>query len=84
MEQVEAGFIAAEIKRIIAFTGGILTWSDFVVLLRYNAHSRVIEAALQKESIPNRVLAGHKFFERMEVCLASSYHLIVSLKLPWL
>ncbi|TBU33526.1 P-loop containing nucleoside triphosphate hydrolase protein [Dichomitus squalens] len=67
MEQVEAGFIAAEIKRIIAFTGGMLTWSDFVVLLRYNAHSRVIEAALQKEGIPNRVLAGHKFFERMEV-----------------
>ncbi|KAM5530408.1 hypothetical protein V8D89_015919 [Ganoderma adspersum] len=67
MEQVEAGFIAAEIKRIIAFTGGMLTWSDFVVLLRYNAHSRVIEAALQKESIPNRVLAGHKFFERIEV-----------------
>ena len=67
MEQVEAGFIAAEIKRLIAFTGGILTWSDFVVLLRYNAHSRVIEAALQKEGIPNRVLAGHKFFERMEV-----------------
>ncbi|PIL35658.1 hypothetical protein GSI_02388 [Ganoderma sinense ZZ0214-1] len=67
MEQVEAGFIAAEIKRLVAFTGGMLTWSDFVVLLRYNAHSRVIEAALQKESIPNRVLAGHKFFERMEV-----------------
>ena len=71
MEQVEAGFIAAEIKRLIAFTGGMLSWSDFVVLLRYNAHSRVIEAALQKEGIPNRVLAGHKFFERMEVSLAS-------------
>ena len=69
MEQVEAGFIAAEIKRLIAFTGGMLTWSDFVVLLRYNAHSRVIEAALQREGIPNRVLAGHKFFERMEVSL---------------
>ncbi|KAH9945389.1 UvrD-helicase-domain-containing protein [Epithele typhae] len=66
-EHTEAGFIAAEIKRLVAFTGGLLDWSDFVVLLRYNAMSRVIESALQKQGIPNRVLAGHKFFERMEV-----------------
>lgn len=68
MEHIEAGFIAAEIKRLVAFSGGMLNWNDFVVLLRYNALSRTIESALQKESIPNRVLAGHKFFERMEVC----------------
>lgn len=36
-------------------------------LVRFNALSRVLEGALQKEGIPNRVLAGHKFFERMEV-----------------
>ena len=74
MEQVEAGFIAAEIKRLIAFTGGMFTWSDFVVLLRYSAHSRLIEAALQKEAIPHRVLAGHKFFERMEVRAKMFHH----------
>ncbi|TFK81255.1 UvrD-helicase-domain-containing protein [Polyporus arcularius HHB13444] len=67
MEQVEAGFIAAEIKRLVAFSGGMLNWSDFVVLLRFNALSRTIESALQKEGIPNRVLAGHKFFERLEI-----------------
>lgn len=67
MEQVEAGFIAAEIKRLVAFSGGMLNWNDFVVLLRFNALSRTIESALQKEGIPNRVLAGHKFFERLEV-----------------
>lgn len=35
--------------------------------VRYNALSRVLEAALQKESIPNRIVGGHKFFERMEI-----------------
>jgi hypothetical protein len=35
--------------------------------VRYNALSRVIEAALQAEGIPHRVLAGFRFFERMEV-----------------
>jgi DNA helicase-2/ATP-dependent DNA helicase PcrA len=35
--------------------------------VRYNALSRVIESALQKDSIPNRIVGGHKFFERMEI-----------------
>lgn len=34
--------------------------------MRFNALSRAIESALQKEGIPSRVLGGHKFFERME------------------
>jgi DNA helicase II / ATP-dependent DNA helicase PcrA len=37
-------------------------------LVRFNALSRIIESALQKEGIPSRVLGGHKFFERLEVC----------------
>ncbi|KAI0368645.1 UvrD-helicase-domain-containing protein [Pilatotrama ljubarskyi] len=67
MERVEAAFVAAEIKRLVAYSGGMFNWGDFVVLLRYNSHSRGIESALQKEGIPNRVLAGQKFFERMEI-----------------
>lgn len=35
--------------------------------VRYNALSRATEAAFQKGGIPNRVLAGQKFFERLEV-----------------
>ncbi|KAH9939503.1 UvrD-helicase-domain-containing protein [Amylocystis lapponica] len=66
-EHAEAAFIAREIKRLAACMGGLLNWSDFVVLLRFNALSRTIESALQKEGIPSRVLAGHKFFERLEV-----------------
>ncbi|KAK1224989.1 ATP-dependent DNA helicase srs2 [Marasmius sp. AFHP31] len=66
-EQLEAAGIASEIKRVIAYSGGMLNYGDFVVLLRFNALSRSIESALQKEGIPNRVLKGHKFFERLEV-----------------
>lgn len=36
-------------------------------VVRFNALSRLIESALQKEGIPNRILGGHKFFERLEV-----------------
>jgi UvrD-like helicase C-terminal domain len=36
-------------------------------VVRYNALSRALEAALQRESVPNRVLSGVKFFERLEV-----------------
>lgn len=39
-----------------------------LALVRFNALSRAIESALQKEGIPSRVLCGHKFFERQEVC----------------
>lgn len=35
--------------------------------MRYNALSRAIETALQREGIPSRVLAGQKFFDRVEV-----------------
>ncbi|KAG8737313.1 hypothetical protein FRC10_008353 [Ceratobasidium sp. 414] len=63
----EAGFIAREIRRIIASSGGMVGFGDCAVLLRFNALSRAIEAALQQESVPSRVLGGHKFFERAEV-----------------
>ncbi|KAF9003988.1 P-loop containing nucleoside triphosphate hydrolase protein [Cyathus striatus] len=66
-EHDEAAFIATEIKRIIANMGGTLSWGDFAVLLRFNALSRAVESALQKEGIPSRVLGGHKFFERLEI-----------------
>ncbi|KAH9481404.1 ATP-dependent DNA helicase srs2 [Psilocybe cubensis] len=66
-EKEEASFVASEIKRCVANMGGVLKWGDFVVLLRFNALSRPIESALQKQGIPCRILGGHKFFERMEV-----------------
>ncbi|RXW21277.1 hypothetical protein EST38_g4588 [Candolleomyces aberdarensis] len=66
-EQGEATFIAVEIKRLIAYMGGVFKWGDFAILLRFNALSRTIESALQREGIPCRILGGHRFFERLEV-----------------
>jgi DNA helicase-2/ATP-dependent DNA helicase PcrA len=86
---IEASFIATEIKRMIAYSGDVLNYGDFAILckliyiqngqtkadsvVRYNALSRVIESALQKDSIPNRIVGGHKFFDRMEVKDLLSY-----------
>ncbi|KIJ66868.1 hypothetical protein HYDPIDRAFT_149901 [Hydnomerulius pinastri MD-312] len=66
-ENDEASFIGYEINRMIAQTGGMLSYGDFAVLLRFNALSRMVESALQRERIPNRILGGHKFFERAEI-----------------
>ncbi|KAI0028991.1 P-loop containing nucleoside triphosphate hydrolase protein [Vararia minispora EC-137] len=66
-EHAESLFIAAEIKRLVACSGGMLRWQDFVVLLRFSALSRNVEAALQIEGIPHRVLKGARFFERAEI-----------------
>ncbi|KAN0063102.1 ATP-dependent DNA helicase srs2 [Thecaphora frezii] len=63
----EAMYISREIKRIIAYSGGLLNFNDFAVLLRFNALSRAIEAEFQEQGISNRMIGGHKFFDRMEV-----------------
>ncbi|KAG8733482.1 hypothetical protein FRC11_005866 [Ceratobasidium sp. 423] len=63
----EASFLARELRRVVASSGGMIGYGDCAVLLRFSALSRVIEAALQQESVPSRVLGGHKFFERAEV-----------------
>ncbi|KZP25248.1 hypothetical protein FIBSPDRAFT_1041707 [Athelia psychrophila] len=58
-EAQESAFIAIEIKRLVAASGSMLGWSDFVVLLRFNTLSRSIESALQWEGILSRVLGGY-------------------------
>ena len=65
--QEEASFVATEIKRLVAYSGGMFDWNDFAILLRYNALSREVEQALQAENIPSRMLGGHKFFDRVEI-----------------
>ncbi|KAF9507163.1 hypothetical protein BS47DRAFT_1304360 [Hydnum rufescens UP504] len=66
-ERAEGIFLAKEIRRLVAYSGGSFGYGDFVVLLRYNALSRTIETAFQREGIPHRFLGGKKFFERLEV-----------------
>jgi DNA helicase-2/ATP-dependent DNA helicase PcrA len=65
--QHEASFVATEVKRMVAHSGGLLNYDDFAILLRYNALSREVERQLQAENIPSRMLGGARFFERKEV-----------------
>lgn len=64
--QTEATFIASTIRHIVAHMGGLVTYNDFAILLRYGALSRAIEVGLQKAQIPSKMVGGHKFFERAE------------------
>ena len=74
----EAVWLVAEIKRMRALTGHVLQPSDFAVLLRSAALSRVIEAALGKERVPYRMVGGVKFFERAEVKLVIDYLRVIN------
>jgi len=50
-----------------------LSWSDFAILYRSNAQSRVFEEKLRMERIPCVVVGGQQFYERKEVKDAIAY-----------
>ncbi|NCX94466.1 MAG: DNA helicase II, partial [Gammaproteobacteria bacterium] len=61
----EARFIAARIKTLMAEQP--LKRSDFALLYRSNAQSRVLEEALIQAALPYRIYGGLRFFERAEI-----------------
>ena len=52
-------------------------YSDFAVLYRTNAQSRVIEEALRKKNIPYRVYGGQSFYQQKEVKDIVAYFRVV-------
>ncbi|MCM1163770.1 MAG: UvrD-helicase domain-containing protein [Muribaculaceae bacterium] len=48
-------------------------YSEFAILYRTNAQSRVLEESLRKRSIPYRIYGGLSFYQRKEVKDALSY-----------
>ncbi len=44
-----------------------INYSDFAILYRTNAQSRVIEEMFLKHSIPYRIIGGIKFYQRKEI-----------------
>jgi DNA helicase-2/ATP-dependent DNA helicase PcrA len=42
-------------------------WSDFAVLYRTNAQSRIFEETLRKKNIPYKIYGGISFYERKEI-----------------
>ncbi len=71
-ESDEAEFIASEIKKEKR------KYSDFVVLYRTNAQSRVIEEIFLRRSIPYRIIGGIKFYQRKEIKDVVAYLRLIS------
>jgi DNA helicase-2/ATP-dependent DNA helicase PcrA len=63
-EREESEFVALEIQREMK-TGK--KFSDFVVLYRTNAQSRILEEAMLRFGLPYRIIGGIKFYQRKEV-----------------
>ncbi|HEY4552213.1 MAG TPA: DNA helicase PcrA [Bacillaceae bacterium] len=64
-EQTEAQFVAGKIKEMC--DAGKRKLSDFAVLYRTNAQSRVIEEVLLKSNIQYNIVGGTKFYDRKEI-----------------
>lgn len=64
-EADEAQFVAGKIKEYVE--SGKRRYSDFAVLYRTNAQSRVMEEVLLKSNIPYQIVGGLKFYDRKEI-----------------
>lgn len=60
-ENEEAAYVVQQISNLVAF--GKYTYSDFAVLMRINALSRVFEQEFLKYGIPFKVFGGFKFLK---------------------
>lgn len=67
----EADFAVDEIKSLI--DAGVNRYSDFSILYRTNAQSRVLEEALIHSGIPYTLVGGVRFYDRKEVKDVISY-----------
>jgi len=64
-EYDEADYIGKTIEKLVKMKGA--KYSDFAILYRTNAQSRVLETTLSGFAIPYRVLAGLRFYDRKEI-----------------
>jgi DNA helicase-2/ATP-dependent DNA helicase PcrA len=64
-DREEANYVIGEIQK--QQLGEECRWSEFGVIFRMNAQSRLIEENLRRLHIPYRVVGGRSFFERREV-----------------
>jgi DNA helicase II / ATP-dependent DNA helicase PcrA len=54
-----------------------LNWSDFAILYRTNAQSRIFEETLRRKNIPYKIYGGLSFYERKEIKDVLSYFRMV-------
>ncbi len=70
-EHQEAEWIVRQV--LDRLKAGHRKWSDFAVLYRTNAQSRVLEDMLRQWNIPYRIIGGTRFYDRKEVKDAIAY-----------
>ena len=75
-EQEEGILVASSIMEQIHRTHE--PYSNFAILYRTNAQSRLIEEALRRKNMPYKIFAGHSFYERAEVKDMLAYLRLVS------
>lgn len=61
----EGNFVSSEIKKMMREEGR--RFSDFAILYRTNAQSRIFEDTFIKNDIPYRLIGGLKFYDRKEI-----------------
>jgi len=76
-DEEEAYKVAARVAQRRVSSGD--DWSDFAILYRTNAQSRLLEESLRKRNIPYRIYGGQSFYQRKEVKDALAYfHMAVN------
>ncbi|HBR35267.1 MAG TPA: DNA helicase PcrA [Firmicutes bacterium] len=70
-EREEAWLVAATIEELVRTEG--LKFSDFALLYRTNAQSRVLEEILIQKGMPYQVIGGQRFYDRKEIRDLLSY-----------
>jgi DNA helicase-2/ATP-dependent DNA helicase PcrA len=70
-EQEEAVWLAQKIREEV--TAQRRKWSDYAILYRTNAQSRVLEDMLRNWYVPYRIVGGVRFYERKEIKDVLSY-----------
>ncbi|UQS83232.1 DNA helicase PcrA [Bombilactobacillus thymidiniphilus] len=64
-EKDEAIYVIEQIKKLQQEQNYHLT--DFAILYRTNAQSRILEDRLLKANLPYKIIGGHKFYDRKEI-----------------
>jgi len=70
-DREEGLFVANTIREMVSEKKA--SYSDFAILYRTNAQSRIVEDQLVMQGIPYRLFGGVRFYERMEIKDALAY-----------
>ena len=71
----EAEYVVDDIRRQVAAGEG--NYSDYAILYRTNAQSRILEEALRKRGIPYKIYGGLSFYQRKEIKDVISYFRLI-------